>query len=154
MVAINSAAIARPTSCQVVWISVSISSIISVVIVTSDGAFVGSMGMRFPRSTYEILGAGGKDVSSPSGASAGGLARYGYRSRRRSRTGMEKSINASSIEAFSVCAFRIMIVVMFRVSHTDFSSRQKLAKHRMDFDALASVQIETNLGICQLRRRG
>lgn len=91
----------NPISCHVTGPSFSSSSTISVVTSFSWSNFVGSTGIRLPSPTHDIRGGGGTGVSRPCGASGGGCARYGYRSSNKSRTGMEKSINASSTDAFS-----------------------------------------------------
>ena len=61
----------------------------------------GLMGMTEPSPAQDIWGGGGIGVSIPSGASSGTCARYGYRWSSISLTGFVKSINASSIDAFS-----------------------------------------------------
>ncbi len=61
----------------------------------------GSNGITFPKSPHEMGGGEDSGVSTPAGALAGTCARYGYRWRRISRTAFVKSINISSIDAFS-----------------------------------------------------
>lgn len=99
------------TSCQVVRSSSpSIASSVcsscsrcSIALSSTGPSVTGSAetGIIVPSAPHNIGGGGGKGLSFPWGASGGTSTRYGYRLRISSRTGRVKSMNASSIDAFS-----------------------------------------------------
>lgn len=67
----------------------------------SSATVGGLKGMIDPSPAQDIWGGEGTGVSIPSGALSGNCAKYGYRWSSTSLTGLVKSINASSIDAFS-----------------------------------------------------
>lgn len=92
----SSAAIDNATSCHVVDPLISSSGF------DVDASLSGLAGTNVPRPSHDIGGGGGNGVSKPFGASCGTVARYGYLWNSISRTGRVKSMNSSSIDAFSL----------------------------------------------------